>query len=89
MVLIDFYNKSEFGRDIFPYIDKYPSCLFSSVKTIWWCETRYNKLVCWERCIIFCLSNHKNIYIFHNSFSKKFKFIFNRIYIDVGYNDTI
>ena len=51
------WNIQEFGRDIFPYIDKYPSSLFSSVKTISWSETRYNKLACWERFINFCFRN--------------------------------
>ena len=44
-------------------------------------------MACWERFIKFCFSNHKNIYFSHNCFSKKFKFISNRIYIDVWCND--
>ena len=52
------WNIQKFGKNIFPDIDKYPSSLFRSVKTIWWSETRYNKLAFWERFINICFSNH-------------------------------
>ena len=37
----------------------------------------------------FCFSNYKNIYTDNNSFSRKFKHILNRFYVNLGYNDTI